>query len=218
MHAFDLVHHKSSVGTDHAVGASAHRVKDSLVGERLTQGGQSFGLRYRLVDDRRRAAKLLAEAVVARGNALSTGLQCTNFLLEELASNGLWNEAAAVVAREEFPGWLYMERQGATTLWERWRDPKPIHSFDHPMFGHVDAWMKKYILGLRLAPDAVGGDKVIIDPKPLCGVKWAKGSLTVATGTVRMEWRLLDDGTVDLEYSLPSGSVRVCADGKDDVP
>ena len=196
----------------------ARHVKDSLVGERLTQGGQSFGLRYRLVDNRRRAAKLLAEAVVARGNALSTGLQCTNFLLEELASNGLWNEAAAVVAREEFPGWLYMERQGATTLWERWRDPKPIHSFDHPMFGHVDAWMKKYILGLRLAPDAVGGDKVIIDPKPLCGVKWAKGSLTVATGTVRMEWRLLDDGTVDLEYSLPSGSVRVCADGKDDVP
>lgn len=195
----------------------ARHVKDSLVGGRLTQGGQAFGLRYGLVDDRERAARLLADAVAERGNALSTGLQCTNFLLEELAANGLWDKVSAVVSREEFPGWLYMERQGATTLWERWRDPKPIHSFDHPMFGHVDAWMKKYILGIRLAPDAVGGDKVIIDPRPLCGVKWAKGSLTVATGTIHVEWRLLDDGTIDLDYSLPSGSVRVRPSGKENA-
>ena len=85
------------------------------------------------------------------------------------------------------------------------------------MFGHVDAWMKKYILGIRLAPDAVGGDKVIIDPRPLCGVKWAKGSLTVATGTIHVEWRLLDDGTIDLDYSLPSGSVRVRPSGKENA-
>ena len=186
-------------------------VKGGLVGERLTQGGQTLGLRYGLVPegDRTRAAELLVEAVVSRGTALSTGLQCTNFLLEELAAAGAWDVAAGVVAREEFPGWLYMERQGATTLWERWRDPKPIHSFDHPMFGHVDAWMKKYILGIRLAPDAVGGNRVVIDPRPLCGVTWAKGSLTVATGTIEVEWKLRENGSVDLSYSLPAGSVRV---------
>jgi alpha-L-rhamnosidase len=186
-------------------------VKDGLVGKRLTQGGQAFALRYGLVSGQERevAAKLLVDAVKARGTALSTGQQCTNFLLEELSAAGAWDTVAGVVAREEFPGWLYMERQGATTLWERWPDPKPIHSFNHPMFGHVDAWMKKHILGVRLAPDAVGGDKVIIDPKPLCGVKWAKGSLTVATGTIHVEWSLRPDGSVDLDYTLPHGTERV---------
>jgi alpha-L-rhamnosidase len=187
----------------------ARHVKDGVVGSRLTQGGQAFALKFGLVGDRKRAADLLARAVAERGYALSTGLQCTNFLLEELSAAGLWKEVEAVVSREDFPGWLYMERQGATTLWERWRDPKPIHSFDHPMFGHVDAWMKKYILGIRLAPGAVGGDKVIIDPKPLCGVEWAKGSLSVATGTIEVEWKLRPDGSVDLKCKLPQGTERV---------
>jgi hypothetical protein len=77
------------------------------------------------------------------------------------------------------------------------------------MFGHVDAWMKKYILGIRLAPGAVGGDKVIIDPKPLCGVEWAKGSLSVATGTIEVEWKLRPDGSVDIKCKLPQGTERV---------
>ena len=189
----------------------SRHMRGGMAGERLTQGGQVFALKYGLVADadRARAVELLGEAVAARGTALSTGLQCTNFLLEELAANGLWDAAAGVVAREEFPGWLYMERQGATTLWERWPDPKPIHSFDHPMFGHVDAWMKKYILGIRLAPGAVGGDRVIIDPKPLCGVTWAKGSLTVAAGTIYVEWSLDADGSINLKYDIPAGVERV---------
>jgi hypothetical protein len=50
---------------------------------------------------------------------------------------------------------------------------------------------------------------VIIDPKPLCGVKWAKGSLSVATGTIEVEWKLRPDGSVDLKCKLPQGTERV---------
>ncbi len=186
-------------------------VRDGQAGERLTQGGQAMALRYGLFlpGERARASALLAKAVHVRGNALSTGLQCTNFLLEELAANGLWQEAAAVVSREDFPGWLHMERNGATTLWERWSDPKPIHSFDHPMFGHVDAWLTKYVLGVRLAPGAVGGDRVIVAPHPLCDVTWARGALGVGTGTIYVEWRRKPDGGLDITCSLPRGSTRV---------
>lgn len=189
----------------------ARHIRGGQAGERLTQGAQAMALRYGLFQpsERARASSLLADAVSARGNALSTGLQCTNFLLEELAANGLWKEAAAVVSREEFPGWLHMERNGATTLWERWPDPKPIHSFDHPMFGHVDAWLTKYILGIRLAQGAVGGDRVVVDPHPLCGVTWAKGALGVGTGTVYVEWRKRPDGTLDISCRLPKGVTLV---------
>jgi hypothetical protein len=69
--------------------------------------------------------------------------------------------------------------------------------------------MKKYILGIRLAPGAVGGDRVIIDPKPLCGVTWAKGSLTVGAGTIYVEWSLDANGSVDLKYDIPARVERV---------
>lgn len=185
--------------------------RGGLVGEVVTQGGQVMALHFGLLEKQfeDEAFELLLDDVRSH-QSLTTGLQCTKYLLEVLSRRGAWDEVFSIVSRKEQPGWLFMVYSGATTMWETWCNPTPIgHSHDHPMYGHVDAWLKKYMLGIRLADDAVGGDKVVIDPHPMAGVDWAKGSITVAKGTISVEWKKRSDGTLDLSCSLPEGVTRV---------
>lgn len=185
--------------------------KGGFVGEKLNQAAQAMALHFGLLEEQfeDEAFRLLLKDV-REHRSLTTGLQCTKYLLEVLSRRGAWDEVFSIVSRKEQPGWLFMVYSGATTMWETWCDPTPIgHSHDHPMYGHVDAWLKKYMLGVRLADDAVGGDKVIIEPHPMAQVDWAKGSITVAKGTITVEWKKRSDGTLDLSYSLPVGVTRV---------
>ena len=49
--------------------------------------------------------------------------------------------------------------------------------------------------------DMVDPDTVIIDPKPVAGVKWAKGHLDTPRGRINVSWRL-ENGKLKVEKSL----------------
>ena len=75
--------------------------------------------------------------------------------------------------------------RGANTLWETWKEETLIFSHDHPMFGSVDGWMIETLLGVQVGEDG----RVEIDPKPVPGVEWARGSFRMPDGSVsRIEW------------------------------
>jgi hypothetical protein len=38
------------------------------------------------------------------------------------------------------PGWGWMLKNGATTLWEHWAGSDNTYSNNHPMFGSVSQW------------------------------------------------------------------------------
>ena len=93
---------------------------------------------------------------------------------------------------------------GATTLWENWYGTSGANSLDHPMFGSVEQWFYRHILGIQVDECAVGCNKVRIDPKPFHGVDWAEGWLDTPIGRISVSWKLID-GKPKVAYSVPKG-------------
>ncbi|MEI7901053.1 MAG: family 78 glycoside hydrolase catalytic domain [bacterium] len=170
------------------------------------QGAQVFGLYHRLVPDEDRAAALeiLKKDIEAKGGALTTGIFGTKYLLEILSTEGLEDVAGQLVARREVPGWGAMLGAGATTLWENWKGSDNTFSQNHPMFGSVEEWLMKHVLGVSVAADAVGFDKVMIRPQAAAGVTWAKGVYRSVKGPVSVAWRI-EKGRMKMKVELPPG-------------
>jgi len=177
------------------------------------QGAQALALAKGLVPeaDVADAERILLEDIAAHGNALSTGIFGTRELLEYLSTHGHADIAGAIAARKEFPGWLHMLDRGATTLWEAWNEEKTICrcSNDHPMFGSVDEWLFKHVLGIAVAPDALGCNRIRIAPHAVAGVTSASGHLDTPLGRISLSWTLREDGSIEQTLSVPNGVTMV---------
>ena len=93
-----------------------------------------------------------------------------------------------------------MLANGATTLWESWQFPETGPSRNHPMFGSVDEWFYRSLLGINAA--APGFKKIIIKPQPAGDLKWAKGSYQSVRGIIKSGWEKTDK-TISLDVSIP---------------
>ena len=177
-----------------------------------SQGDQLFGLYHGLVADRASAYAHLKADIVRRGSALSTGIFATKYMQDVLPMFGDWELAGRVVLHDGYPGWMNMLDSGATTLWEHWDENQclDVHSNCHPMFGSVDAWLVQHVLGIRVRPDAVGCDRVSIDPHPVPGVTAASGWLETPRGRIAVSWRM-KSGKLEVEKTIPDGIHEVPA-------
>ena len=94
----------------------------------------------------------------------------------------------------------------ATTLWEDWKEDRcrSVESNCHPMFGSVEQWLMRYVLGICVAEDAVGCDKVRIVPHAVAGITSACGWLDTPKGRITVSWRIVD-GEMNVEKSIPPG-------------
>jgi alpha-L-rhamnosidase len=86
----------------------------------------------------------------------------------------------------------------ATTLWESWAKPSSS-SYNHPMFGSVDEWFYKSILGINAA--APGFEKIIIKPQPVKELTWAKGTYQSIRGIISSDWK---KKAIGLNYKFQS--------------
>jgi len=170
------------------------------------QGEQVFGLYHRLIPQADRAAALaiLKQNIEARKGALTTGIFSTKYLLEVLSTEGLEELAGQLVMRREFPGWGFMLENGATTLWETWKPSSNTYSQNHPMFGSVEDWLMKHVLGIAPDEDAVGFDRITIRSQAVAGLTWARGTYRSVKGPVAVEWHLVE-GRMKLKVDIPPG-------------
>lgn len=161
------------------------------VGNR-SQTAQTCALFYNLTSDsttRTNIEKGLIDEIVNKHDShLSTGIFCTRMMLLHLGELERADLAYAIVNQHDFPGYGFMIKNGATTLWENWE--KKIHdSKNHPMFGSVSEWFYASVLGIRPASDAVGFDKIIIKPEVTRHMEWAKGSYQSIRGKIASSWK-----------------------------
>ena len=181
--------------------------KDGVVGSGK-QGEQLFALYHGLLEARDVPAAygVLKADLRRRGNALTTGIFATKYLFEYLPQHGDAALAASVAQHEGYPGWFHMMDRGATTLWEDWDEARciEVESNCHPMFGSVDEWMIRHVLGVSVCDDAVGCDRVRIAPQPLPGVTSASGWFDTPKGRISVSWRLAD-GCLAVTKDVPSG-------------
>ena len=147
---------------------------------------------------------------------VSTGFLGTPLVLPALSSSGYYDEAYAMLLRNEFPSWLYQVEMGATTVWERWDAIRPdgsIHpgtmstpfedegeseegnmlSFNHYAYGAVIDWVYRNLAGIAPDIDQPGYRRIVFAPRPVAGISWARGSIDTPYGRAAISWDLEGD-------------------------
>lgn len=137
----------------------------------------AFALDIGLGDER--TLSNLVEAV--KTQPLDTGIFGTDLVPKILFKNGYFDEAIEFLSREEYPSFGFMFKNGATTLWEEWKDPR---SMSHPMFGSPVKYLIGDVLGIKCADDTVGYKKVVIEPKTNAVTGNVSGYITTQYGKI----------------------------------
>jgi hypothetical protein len=154
-----------------------------------TQCGQALPLFLGIAPNPALALQRLHENLITNGNAMLVGMQCVEPFFTVLSDGGLVDLAFASVMRTEFPGYGYMLRNNATTLWEDMRLDDEGHSHNHPMFGAVDGWMVRVLGGIRPHPNASGFDRALIAVRPPHGLHQFSATYDSVRGRVQTSWR-----------------------------
>jgi alpha-L-rhamnosidase len=180
-----------------------------------TQSVYALALHFDLIADEMRplAVKHIVRLIDRYKGHLSTGIQATNRLMQELVREGRVDLAYQLLLNRSAPSWGYMVDQGATTIWERWdgwvegrgfQDPG-MNSFNHFAFGAAGEWIFRHIAGINPDPERPGYKHVIIHPRPGGGLTWAKVEYDSIHGTIRSSWKLSDD-SFTLDVTVPANT------------
>ena len=146
-------------------------------------------LALHLLDDRQTAyaRERLLLALEHYGWRLGTGFLSTPLILDVLSA---YNPEAAyrLLENEEMPGWLFMTKNGATTVWESWEGTQAqggIASLNHYSKGAVCEWLFKGMCGIRVD----GENHFTIAPLPGGHFTHARAVYTSVYGRVESAWQ-----------------------------
>ena len=146
---------------------------------------------------------------------LNTGFLSTPFILYVLAEMDI-EYAYRLLESEEMPGWLYMVKAGANTIWEGWEG---TDSRDHYSKGALCEWVFSEMCGIQVA----GENKFTIAPRPGGHFTFAKTEYLSAYGKVFSGWEKTESGwkytvrvpsNTTAEIVLPDGRKETVSAGE----
>ncbi|MEM9345845.1 MAG: family 78 glycoside hydrolase catalytic domain [Planctomycetota bacterium] len=173
-----------------------------------TQTAQLLSLAFDLApaELRQPIADQLACMVQERGDKPATGFVGTALLLPTLTRFGHHELAYRVLNTQDFPSLGYMIDQGATTVWEKWnsdKEPPDMNSRNHFCLGAMAQWFYEELVGIKPDADLTGFRKVVLEPRPVGDLTFAKLSYESAQGLIHVDWKL-EDGKLLYEAELPA--------------
>ncbi len=149
----------------------------------------------------------------ARGE-LRTGFVGTIWLCRVLAHEGMAGRAVDLFLREEYPGWLYEVKMGATTVWERWNSMLPdgrvsdtgMNSFNHYAYGSVMEWFCRDVAGIAPMEAYPGFRRALMAPH--FDPRLSGTSLTFESpcGEYHSAWTIDENNTVHWSVTIPFGA------------
>lgn len=159
----------------HAAGGSHSEAEAN--GDLQLQGLYVVMLRSGAVKDpdlKKRMLNRLVKLIRDNDYALDCGFASIGFLLDVLYDNGYRDVAFRMLLCEKAPSWLYMVRNGATTIWENWRAIREDgtatdSSYNHYAYGCVGSFMYRHIGGIEILEP--GFRKIRIAPDFDCGIR-----------------------------------------------
>lgn len=147
------------------------------------------------------ARKRLVKALDNYGWRLGTGFLSTPLILDALADIDI-EYAYKLLENEEMPGWLFMPKNGATTIWESWEGTQAqggIASLNHYSKGAVCCWLFDTMCGIKVD----GENSFVIEPRPGGSFSFAQADYISVYGKVSSRWEIKDGKTV-FTVSVPS--------------
>lgn len=189
-------------GCKHSYQALCETKRFSLDTDRQARLVRPLALDLLSKDQTQFAKKRLVQALNTYGWRIGTGFLSTPLILDVLSDIDI-NYAYRLLENEEMPGWLYMAKKGATTVWEAWEGCDAINggigSLDHYSKGAVCRWLFDTMCGIRVA----GENHFIIAPKPGGHITHAKADYISVYGQVTSGWKCKDDG-IEYTISIPA--------------
>lgn len=143
------------------------------------------------------AEKRLIRALDNYGWRLGTGFLSTPFILYVLQDINP-EYAYRLLENEEMPGWLYMPKMGANTIWESWEGTEArggVASLNHYSKGAVCQWLFSVMCGINVA----GENSFEIKPLPGGSLEYARAAYRSRYGKIACGWKKTDGG---YEYSV----------------
>lgn len=133
------------------------------------------------------AKKRLIKALENYGWRLGTGFLSTPLILTVLADINI-DYAYKLLENEEMPGWLFMTKMGATTIWESWEGTEAqggIASLNHYSKGAVCEWLFSSMCGITVD----GKNHFVIKPMPGGHFTFANAKYKSIFGEVASGWK-----------------------------
>ena len=176
-----------------------------------TQTGYVLALYLGLWRDREMLIAGYRERLRRDAYRLTCGFVGAPLLLPALLGNGLDEEAFRFLYNEEYPGWLYAVKLGATTIWERWNSLLPdgtisgtgMNSLNHYAFGAVAGGVYGDIAGLR--PELPGWKSAVIEPKLNHRMRRLSVRFRSPCGAYEVKYALERGGMLALRIEVPQG-------------
>ena len=177
-----------------------------------TQTGYILALRYGIYRNKEKMIEGLKYRLYRDFYRIKGGFTGAPLMIPTLLDCGLEDDAFRVLLTEEFPGWFYCIKLGATTIWERWNSLMPdgsisgtgMNSLNHYAYGSVCEAIYSRIMGLRCV--SPGWKKARIAPQMSGRLGHASIRYESAAGIWEVKWKLNEDGTADLHLLVPQGA------------
>ncbi len=178
-----------------------------------TQTALILTLKYHLSSNEELTVSMLKKLFADSEFKLKTGFVGTPLLNNVLSEYGMDDLAYHLLLNEEYPGWLYEVKLGATTIWERWNSLLEdgtisgigMNSMNHYSYGSVLEWMFRRAAGIRSAEDAPGFCKAEFAPALNLELGSVSASYDSPSGTYACGWELDDHEHVSLQVTVPFG-------------
>lgn len=158
-----------------------------------------------LLDEKQRefAQKRLIAALEHYDWRLGTGFLSTPFILYVLENIDV-EYTYRLLENEQMPGWLFMPKMNANTIWESWEGTQAqggIASLDHYSKGAVLEWVVSEMCGIQVS----GENEFTIAPKAGGHFTFAKCEYQSVYGKVKSDWRRENGKTVYM-ISVPANT------------
>lgn len=147
--------------------------------------------------------KTLYEVTVNRFQGhLATGLVGIPVLTEWAVKNGQAEWMYQMLKKRDYPGYLYMLDNGATTTWEHWNGER---SHIHNCYNGIGAWFYQALAGIMPDESKPGYKHIWIKPQVVNDISWVQVSKDTPYGLLKVRWEKKEASFV-LDVQIPVGA------------
>lgn len=167
------------------------------------QGPNAMALQYGIVKPehyKQVLDRLTDDIAIERENHFYGGIFTGLALWELMPQTGNAKLAYAVAKNDTYPGYGFMLKNGATSVWEHWEDQA---SHIHHFMGFVDNYLIRHVAGINSDMDHPGFGVVEVEPKFIEGISHAEASYNSIHGLIHLDWEKNSNGTILLNLQVP---------------
>ena len=170
-----------------------------------TQTGQAAAIYYGVFNKNEipGAVRVLTDIIHENRDSFDCGVIGLHCIFHVLSEYGEHELAYKMIAKDEFPSYVYLVNDGQTAIWEHFcnlSDPYDA-SYNHHYFGDVSRWLTMRLAGLEV----VDYRTVKVAPRPVSQIDSAEAFYELPSGRVSVAWKREANGNISVSYSAPDG-------------